>query len=214
MLGRNPETEPRCPIWPSHAGAERRLAPPIVRGAADLTDFANQGNDYDGGDGPDRTFRPSALFDAEKPPGPTTPHRLAARVPPRRGAGPAGWALEASQMFRIGGATDPLRLLALVGPGDLMVNTPLDFLTNYPERPASTCCISGRTARCRRSSPTTTSPSSPSAKPNRSPLRGCAGLFAPWPRPALNNPGSAGDGTRHAARSLADVPGLQPAPSP
>ena len=40
--------------------------------------------------------------------------------------------MAASQIYRVGGAPDSaLRLLALAGPGDLMTNTPLDFLTNH-----------------------------------------------------------------------------------
>ena len=48
-----------------------------------------------------------------------------------RGSNLLDQALDRAQVFRVrAGAHKPLRLLAVAGPGDLMVNTPLDFITN------------------------------------------------------------------------------------
>src|ERR1700733_15218573 len=98
--------------------------PPVVRGTADLTTFAYQGNDY------------AALLDRIGPEteGYLYDHAIASQLGFRRAEGLAllDQALEANQTYRVGGAPpDAIRCLALVSPGDLMTNTPLDFLTNY-----------------------------------------------------------------------------------
>ena len=128
-----PEAETRCPSWTSHTRAQRRFVPPIVRGTADLTDFAYQGNDYDAlmariaapvASNPPEAEEAAWTYDAA----------IAAQLGFRRAEGLnlQDAALAASQVYRIDGAPDgALRLLALVGPGDLMTNTPLDFLTNH-----------------------------------------------------------------------------------
>ena len=45
-------------------------------------------------------------------------------------------ALAITRVFRLHSAPGGLRLLALMAPGDLMVNAPLDFLTQSLRRPA------------------------------------------------------------------------------
>ena len=178
--------------------------PPIVRGVADLTTFAYQGNDYDslierigGSDGDHRANG----FDTA----------IAAQLAFRRSQGLnlQDEVLETCQVFRVGHASDnALRLLALMGPGDLMTNTPLDFLTNdldvrldllylLPDRPLPSVIPDHDIAffALSEADPPTLA-------------RLCA-LFAAWPRPALNNPGFLPALERDAlSRSLAGVPGI------
>jgi hypothetical protein len=109
------------------------LVPPIVRGTADLTSFAFQGHDHDAmvtridatpWNRTPATEEAARIYDMA----------LALQLSFRRAEGLnlQDAVLAASQMYRIGGAPDgALRLLAIAGPGDLMTNTPLDFLTNY-----------------------------------------------------------------------------------
>ena len=137
------------------------LVPPIVLGTAELTTAAYQGSGHD------------ALMDridccaASNPPeagDAAWAHDagIAAQLAFRRGEGLnlQDAALAASQLYRINGAPQgALRLLALAGPGDLMTNTPLDFLTNHLNVRLDLCTCY-RTGHCRCSSPITTSPSS------------------------------------------------------
>jgi hypothetical protein len=102
----------------------------------------------------------------------------------------------------------PLRLLALVGPGDLMTNTPLDFLTNHlnvrldllyilPNRPLPPVIPDHDVAffALGEADPTT--------------LTRLRRLYAMWPRPVLNDPRFLPALERDTlARSLAGVPGV------
>jgi hypothetical protein len=122
-------------------------------------------------------------------------------------------ALGVCQLFRVAQgfqphSAQPLRLLALMAPGDLMVNTPLDFLTAHldvrldllfarpgqplpetmPEHDVAFCAVS-------ESDPDT--------------LQRLAPLFARWPRPILNDPARTARLTRDgAARALGALPGV------
>jgi hypothetical protein len=102
------------------------LVPPTIRGTGDLTTFAYQGNGCEAlleRIGPE--IDPAAyLYDRS----------LASQLAFRRAEGMLlqSAALEAAQIYRTGTSPEgALRLLALVSPGDLMTNTPLDFLTNH-----------------------------------------------------------------------------------
>jgi hypothetical protein len=110
------------------------LVPPVVQGVASMTTSAYQGVGYDSfvrGWKPKFGIIPSTdeialIYDAS----------VAFQLAFRRAAGLnlQDCALAESQIYRVAGNTEgpgPIRLLALVGPGDLMVNTPLDFLTNH-----------------------------------------------------------------------------------
>ena len=102
----------------------------------------------------------------------------------------------------------PLRLLALAGPGDLMTNTPLDFLTNFlnirldilyilPDRPLPSVIPDHDIAFF------TLGEADP---PTLARLRR---LYALWPRPTLNDPGFLPAlGRDTLSRALAGVPGL------
>jgi hypothetical protein len=175
------------------------FAPPIVRGTADLTTFAYQGNGYE------------ALLDIIGPGGSLYDRAIASQLGFRRAEGLSllDEALEANQIYRVGSApAGALRLLALVSPGDLMTNTPLDFLTNHlnvrldllyllPDRPL------------------------PPVVPDHDVVFFAVGeadppefdrlrrLFARWPRPALNNPHALTTLERDTlSGSLAGFPGL------
>ncbi len=124
-------------------------------------------------------------------------------------------ALRHCQVFRVArehaAAEPPLRLLALVAPGDLMVNTPLDFITGevnveltllyvvpglplpaaVPDHDAAFFAVS-------ESDPETLDRLRP--------------LYAAWPRPALNDPAQVARLSRdEISRGLA---GLEPICSP
>ncbi len=120
-------------------------------------------------------------------------------------------ALERSMLFRVDRPATPepvLRLLAIMAPGDLMVNTPLDFITGrlpvrldllyvrpgaplppvIPEHDVAFFAVSE---------------SDPQA------LARLAPLYAAWPRPALNDPVRAARLSREGlAAMLHDVPGV------
>jgi hypothetical protein len=187
-----------------------QLVPPIVRGTADLTGFAYQGNDFDALmariDHSPAANPPAALEAAQ-----IYDEAIAAQLAFRRteGLNLQDAALVASQVYRIDGAPDgALRLLALVGPGDLMTNTPLDFLTNHlnvrldllyvlPDRPLPPVIPDHDVAffaLCE-ADPAT--------------LARLRRLHATWPRPALNDPAFLPVLERDAlSRSLAGIPGL------
>ncbi len=99
-------------------------------------------------------------------------------------------ALSLSPLFRVGRSgtpANPLRMLAIMAPGDLMVNTPLDFITGrlpvqldllyvQPGRTLPACVPEHDVAFFAVSESDTES------------LARLAPLFAVWPRPALNDP--------------------------
>ena len=101
-----------------------------------------------------------------------------------------------------------LRLLALVAPGDLMVNTPLDFITAHldvrldllfvvPDQPLPAVVPDHDVAFF------AVSESDPAT------LRRLGALYAAWPRPALNDPAAIACLSRDTvAAGLAVVPGL------
>lgn len=99
-------------------------------------------------------------------------------------------ALAASRLFRIrreSGSDGALRLLALMVPGDLMVNTPLDFITNHLDVRLDLLFV-------------TPDRGLPATIPDHDVAFFAAGdadtaivaclrsLFASWPRPAVNDP--------------------------
>lgn len=133
-------------------------------------------------------------------------------------AGP-GWetlqkdALCLCQLFRVGGgfaprSARPLRLLALVAAGDLMANTPLDFITAHldvqldllfvlPDRPLPTELPDHDVALF------AVGDGDPAA------LARLAPLFRAWPRPALNDPAAIARLSRdEVSRTLSELPGM------
>lgn len=186
------------------------LVPPIVCGTADLTSFAYLDNGYDAlmqriNSGVARNAAPAAeaaySYDAG----------IAAQLVFRRAEGLnlQDEALEMSQVWRIGGAPEgALRLLALVGPGDLMTNTPLDFLTNHlnvrldllyvlPDRPLPPVIPDHDVAFFAQ------------GEADPAMLARLCRLYAVWPRPTLNDPCFLPELERdRLSRSLAGIPGI------
>lgn len=183
------------------------LTPPTVLGTADLTDFAYQGHDHDSLIARIDRARPTeaaGFYD----------RAIACQLAFRRAEGLdlLDEALARSQMFRIGGRArghDPLRVLALVGAGDLMVNTPLDFITNgldvrldllyvLPDRPLPAMIPDHDVAFFAL------------GEANAAMLRRLRQLFDAWPRPALNDPKYLPLLQRDTlSRALAGAPGIR-----
>lgn len=110
-----------------------QFVPPTVLGLADLTTFAYQGGDLPAmmrriDDASTRNLgdmaESASIFDLS----------LAAQLVGRREDGLTfqQQALRHARIFRVGDmySPDAVRVLAIMAPGDLMLNTPLDFLTN------------------------------------------------------------------------------------
>lgn len=119
-------------------------------------------------------------------------------------------ALAWCQLYRVAPgdvSARPLRVLALMAPGDMMVNTPLDFITAHldvqldlqfvrPDAPLPFAVPEHDVAFF------AVSESDPAA------LRRLAPLFESWPRPALNDPRRAARLSRDGvARAMARLPG-------
>jgi hypothetical protein len=189
-----------------------RFVPPSVLGTADLTGFAYQGNGYAGlmeridrfhaGAGPNAAERLHDMAIA-----------LQLDFRASEGLNVQDEALARCQVFRVGagavpGAGRPLRLLALMGPGALMVNTPLDFLTNplgvrldlmylLPDRPLPPTLPDHDVAFFAL------------GEADAATLCRLRNLFDRWPRPALNDPRYLPMLARDTlAASLAGVPGI------
>ena len=186
------------------------LSPPCVLGTADLTAFAYRGN------GTDQILRRIARYhDAQRHEAARSyDMAVACQLDFRRADGLQNLnaALQRCDVFRIArGHTraGALRLLALMAPGDLMTNTPLDFLTNHlnvrldllyllPHRPLPPTIPDHDIAffAVGETTPETLS------RLNR--------LFAAWPRPVLNDPRFLPAMQRDTlSRSLSAVPGIR-----
>jgi hypothetical protein len=189
--------------------------PPLIRGVADLTSFAYQGNGYDAL--MDRIRRPAVSNAPESEEAAWTyDAAIAAQLSFRRAEGLnlQDAALATSQVYRVAageaplGSNPPLRVLALMGPGDLMTNTPLDFLTNYlnirldllyilPDRPLPSVIPDHDIAFFA------------VGEADAAALARLRWLYAVWPRPTLNDPRFLPALERDAlSRSLAGVPGV------
>ncbi len=117
-------------------------------------------------------------------------------------------ALQLRRVYRVGGSDGTLRVLALMAPGNLMVNTPLDFITTHldvrldllflhpghplpaeiPDHDVAFFAVSD-------SDPAT--------------LHRLMPLFARWPRPCLNDPARVIGWSRdRLARDFAGAPGI------
>ena len=186
------------------------VRPPVVLGTAELTDFAYQGNGQAQLANRIEQFHPcaaSAIQAAAR----TYDRAIAAQLTFRRAEGLdlLDEALEVNQVYRISaGLGGTLRLLALVGPGDLMTNTPLDFLTNWldvrldllyvlPGQPLPAVVPDHDVAFFAQGE----------ADPET--LSRLQRLFAAWPRPTLNNPRFLPALARDTlSQALAGVPGV------
>lgn len=182
------------------------LTPPWIHGTAALAHRAFAGAGLD--DLLECAARPAAtrsetaalLLDA------SAAHRLCFRSARAQALQDA--ALGRARLFRV--ASDRpagLRLLALCAPGDLMVNTPLDFITRHLDVQLDLLFV-------------VPGHSLPEAVPEHDvaffaasesvpdALDRLAPLFRAWPRPALNDPANAARLTRDGvARAMSGLPG-------
>jgi hypothetical protein len=187
------------------------LTPPAIKGAAAL---AHRAYGTDGLDDllafinrptPTEAAAAALVFDS------ALAHQLRFRA--RQARALQTQALDRAQMFRVSESfvprgARPLRLLALVAPGDLMVNTPLDFITAHLDvRLDLLFVVPGKPLPERMPEHDVAffavSESDPAT------LRRLAPLFASWPRPALNDPARIPRLTRDGvAAGLRDAPGV------
>jgi glutathione synthase/RimK-type ligase-like ATP-grasp enzyme len=184
------------------------LTPPPIKGAAALTHLAY------GTAGLDDLLafigRPAATEDAAAALVFDSALAHALRFRDKQARALQAQALDRARVFRVEGAAGarPLRLLAVMAPGDLMVNTPLDFLTAHldvrldllfvvPGQPLPAFVPEHDIAFF------AVSESDPAA------LRRLAPLFRVWPRPALNDPAQVQRLTRDGvAAAFAEMPGI------
>lgn len=166
------------------------LTPPPIKGAAALAHLAYDTAGLDdllafiGRPTPTQAAAAALVLDS------AFAHRLRFRT--KQAAALQTQALERTAIFRVSGGfvprgARPLRLLALMAPGDLMVNTPLDFITAHLDVQLDLLFVSpGRPLPERMPEHDVAffavSESDPAA------LRRLAPLFRDWPRPALNDP--------------------------
>ena len=122
-------------------------------------------------------------------------------------------ALDRAQIFRVAEGFCPhsatkLRLLALLAPGDLMVNTPLDFITTHLDVQLDLLFVRpGKPLPARLPEHDVAFFAVSESDPDT--LRRLAPLFAQWPRPALNDPARVLRLTRDGvAAALHDAPGV------
>ncbi len=188
------------------------FVPPLVFGTAELTHRAFAGDSTDALlqliDRPASTLQEAAAHALDC----STVHQLGFQ--PQQALALQAEALSLCQIYRVMGrysatAPRPMRLLALMEPGDLMTNTPLDFITRWlnvrldliyllPDQalPADVpdhdvAYIGGGDI------------GAPAALARR------AALFREWPRPVLNDPGRVGQLARaELAAVLRDAPGI------
>jgi hypothetical protein len=132
---------------------------------------------------------------------------------PQQASAMQALALDRTCLFRVAESfaarsPRPLRVLALMAPGDLMMNTPLDFITAHLDVQLDLMFVlPGRTLPERMPEHDVAffavSESDPAA------LRRLAPLFPLWPRPALNDPARVARLTRDGvAAALGRAPGI------
>ncbi len=188
-----------------------KLAPPEVHGMAELAHRTYAGSTFtELLDFVDRSVGSEAedaalMFDQ------ALTYRLYFRLPAAQAL--QALALAQCRLFRVKPgpgqvSANPLRVLALVTPGDLMTNTPLEFITRYLDvrldllfvRPGQDfpCCVPDHDVAF-----FAVSESDPAMLQRLKPL------FDRWPRPVLNDPAAIGRLSRDTvARGLAGRPGI------
>ena len=187
------------------------LAPPLIRGPAALSHLAFAGAGL------------PALLEAIERPTPTlaaaaayaldaaTVHALQFRA--EAAAALQHQALAVAPLWRVADAlrrqsAAPLRLLALLAPGDLMANTPLDFITMHLDvRLDLLFVVPGQPLPAVLPDHDVAFFAASDAAPDV--LQRLAGLHARWPRPVLNDPARVLRLSREAlATALRRRPGL------
>jgi hypothetical protein len=179
--------------------------PPTIRGIADLTTLAYHGHTFD------QLLDRISHSDSEA--GALLDLSIALQLDfrPEEGRRLQAEALHRSTLYRVRPeqpSPHALRLLALVGPGDLMANTPLDFLTNHldvrldllhviPGEPLPSVIPDHDVAFFAY------------GDPDPDTLARLTRLYRLWPRPALNDPRFLPALARDTlSRSLRGIPGI------
>lgn len=136
----------------------------------------------------------AALFDA------ATAFYLAFR--PEQAAELQQLALAGTQIYRVRSDNpDTIRLLAICAPGDLMANTPLDFITSYLDvRLDLLFLVPGQDLP--QVVPDHDLAFFAAGETDPATLARLRGLFAAWPRPVLNDPGFLPVLARHCLAGL------------
>ena len=182
----------------------RKMLPPHVAGAATLTTLAYEGAN-------DATLR-TLIGTESRGAGWHYDAGILAQLRHQRqeGLDRLDAALSKSHIFRIstGSGAERIRLLALVSPGDLMANVPLDFLTNHLKvRLDLLYIVPGQPLPAEIPDHDVAFFAVGAAGPDM--LERLCDLYAAWPRPALNNPRYLPDMDRDAlSHALAGIPGV------
>ena len=182
------------------------VCPPTIRGIADLTTFAYHGHSFD------------QLMDrighSESEAGALLDLSIALQLDfrPEEGLRLQAEALRRSALYRVRpeqASPHAIRLLALAGPGDLMANTPLDFLTNHLDvRLDLLHVIPGE--KLPEAIPDHDVAFFAHGDPDPDTLARLTRLYRLWPRPALNDPRFLPGLARDAlSRSLQGIPGIR-----
>ncbi len=187
------------------------LTPPPIKGAAAL---AHRAYDSDGLDEllafierPAANEAAAAALDLDR----AFAHQLRFRA--KQAAEFQAQALERARIFRISESAGsrsarPLRLLAVMAPGDLMVNTPLDFITAHLDVQLDLMFVLPGKPLPERMPEHDLAFFAVSESDVASLVR-LAPLFRAWPRPALNDPARVLRLSRDwVAANLVRVPGL------
>jgi hypothetical protein len=186
------------------------LTPPAIRGVADLTTFAYHGNGFD------RLMDRIRLNPTEA--GTLYDLGIALQLDFRRTEGLhlQEAALSRTPLFRLqrdvpqmGAPRGPIRLLALVGPGDLMANTPIDFLTNHLDvRLDLLHVLPGK--KLPAIIPDHDIAFFAYSDPDDAMLERLTALYRAWPRPVLNDPRFLPGVARDVlSRSLVGIPSIR-----
>ena len=165
------------------------LTPPLILGAAELTARAFRGEDLE------------ALLALVQPPAATLAAAAARLLDAstvlqlgfqrERALGLQAQALRHCQVFRVAHprpyTAEPLRVLAVVVPGDLMANTPLDFITNEVNIQLD-LLYAGPGLPLPSAVPEHDVAFFAAGDSDRQALDRLRPLYAAWPRPILNDP--------------------------
>lgn len=120
-------------------------------------------------------------------------------------------ALQQQRLYRIAGTAAPtLRLLALMGPGDMLDNTPLEFLLEHSDiRLDLLFLVPGQPLPAVVPDHDVAMVAIGESGSNAPLLQDLTGLLASWPRPVLNRPQNVLHCARHTVyQLLKDVAGL------
>ena len=124
-----------------------------------------------------------------------------------------GEALAIARVFRVSGAVQGPRLLALMAPGNLMINAPLDFLTESTDVPL-TLAFTAADGALPGNIPDHDVAIVAASESHPAALAALPAQLAGWPHPVLNDPARVARLSRDwLAASFAGYPGITVAPT-